>query len=96
MNSIKIGSINCRGLASDSVKRRDVFLRCRTKYDISLLIDTHSDKQTEPLWKNERGGDVKFCSHTSNSRGVAILFKNSFQYNIHNEIKDPGGNYIRH
>ena len=66
----------------------------RTKYDISLLIDKHSDKQTELLWKNEWGGDVKFCSHTSNSRGVAILFKNSFQYNIHKEIKDPGGNYI--
>ena len=49
MNSIKIGSINCRGLASDSVTRRDVFLRCRTKYDISLLIDTHSDKQTVRL-----------------------------------------------
>ena len=44
--------------------------------------------------KNEWGSDVKFSSHTSNSRGVAILFKNSFQYIIHNEIKDPGGNYI--
>ena len=28
---------------------------------ISLLIDTHNDKQTELLWKNEWGGDVKFA-----------------------------------
>ena len=94
MGKIKIGSLNCRGLASDSIKRRDVFHRCRSKYDITFLIDTHSEKQTEHLWKNEWGGEAKFCSLNSQSRGVAILFKNSFEYSILNEVKDPKGNFL--
>ena len=94
MNSIKIGSMNCRGLSSDQVKRRDIFLKCRTQYDITFLIDTHTDKNTEHLWKTEWGGEAKFSSHTSNSRGVAILFKNTFDYKIFNEILDPDGNFI--
>ena len=94
MNSIKIGSMNCRGLSSDQVKRRDIFLKCRTQYDITFLIDTHTDKNKEHLWKTEWGGEAKFSLHTSNSRGVAILFKNTFDYKIFNEILDPDGNFI--
>ena len=29
MALLKIGSINCRGLSSDKIKRRDIFLKCR-------------------------------------------------------------------
>jgi hypothetical protein len=41
MALLKIGSINCRGLSSDKIKRRDIFLKCRQKYDISFLIKRH-------------------------------------------------------
>ena len=37
MALLKIGSINCRGLSSDKIKRRDIFLKCRQNYDISFL-----------------------------------------------------------
>ena len=40
------------------------------------------------------GGDCRFSSHASNSRGVTILFRNSFQYEVHKEFIDPNGNYI--
>jgi hypothetical protein len=33
-------------------------------------------------------------SLSSNSRGVAILFRNTFQYHIEKEIKDSDGNFI--
>jgi hypothetical protein len=37
---------------------------------------------------------ARFRSHTTNSRGVAILFKNSFQFNILKEIYDDTGNFM--
>jgi hypothetical protein len=43
MALLKIGSmINCRGLSSDKIKRRDIFLKCRKYYDVSFLFDTIS------------------------------------------------------
>jgi hypothetical protein len=38
--------------------------------------------------------NIKFSSQSSNSRGVAILFRNTFQYHIEKEIKDSDGNFI--
>ena len=87
MALLKIGSINCRGLSSDNIKRRDIFLKCRQNYDISFLIDTHSKNETESYWRSEWGNDIKFSSQSSNSRDVAILFRNTFQYHIEKEIK---------
>jgi hypothetical protein len=37
MALLKNGNINCRGLSSDKLKRRDIFLNCRQNYDISFL-----------------------------------------------------------
>ena len=37
---------------------------------------------------------MKFSSFSSNSRGVAILFKNSFKLKILNELQDPNGNFL--
>ena len=82
MALLKIGSINCRGLSSDKIKRWDIFLKCRQNYDVSFLFDTHSKNETEPYWRSEWGNDIKISSHSSNSRGVAILFRNTFQYHI--------------
>ena len=47
MESLRIGSVNCRGLFSDQIKRRDFFDRCRNNFDITFLIDTHSPKAVE-------------------------------------------------
>ena len=35
-----------------------------------------------------------FSSHTSNSRGIAILFNNTFPFTVHNEIYNKNGNYL--
>ena len=91
---VKIGSINCWGLASDKIKRQDIFLKCRQKFDITLLVDTHCKKELEVYWRSEWGYKARFCSHATNSRGVAILFKNSFQFNILKEMYDDTGNFM--
>ena len=94
MVNVKIGCLNCRGLASDHVKRRDIFERCRRKYDITLLVDTHSSTEVEKCWANEWGYKAYFNSYTSNSRGVAVLLKNSFEFEVLNVLKDNSGNFL--
>ena len=94
MGDLKIGGLNCRGLFSDPVKRRDIFLRCRDMYDISILVDTHSTTEVEHIWQSEWGFKAMFSSGTSASRGIAVLFKNSFSFDILQTVKDPNGNYI--
>ena len=80
MSDVKICSLNCRGLSNDT-KRRDIV----KKYDIIMLIDTHSKKkENEQQWKQEWGYAASFCSHTSHSGGIAILFNNT----LHKEIMD--------
>ena len=38
--------------------------------------------------------DCVVAGHDSGSKGVAILFKNNFEYKIHNILKDKEGQYI--
>ena len=94
MGDLKIGGLNCRGLFSDPVKRRDIFLRCRDMYSISILVDTHSTTEVEHIWQSEWKIKAMFSSGTSASRGIAVLFKNSFLFDILQTVKDPNGNDI--
>ena len=71
--SIKIDTINCRGLAK-KVQRNDFFSRCSENYDISILIDTHCNKEKENKRRQEWGYTSFFSSHTENSRGIAVFF----------------------
>ena len=50
---LTIGSMNCRGL-TDNKKRADVFDWIkRKKYDITILLDTHSTSDSEKQLYNE-------------------------------------------
>ena len=92
---VKIGSFNCRGLSSNSLKRRDIFNWIQQKQlDICVLLETHSENNKHAKWKAEWGGPAWFSSYKSNSRGVAILFKNSFTYVIHEVKYDTGGRFV--
>lgn len=94
MANFSIGSLNCRGLSSDNLKRKDIFDRCRSRYDVTFIIDSHCKQNLEPYWKSEWGYNAYFSSYTSNSRGIIILFRNSFKYELHREIADTDGNYL--
>ncbi|CAG2211429.1 unnamed protein product [Mytilus edulis] len=93
MSTITIGSVNCRGL-SETVKRIDIFTKYKDLYDITILVDTHSTSEKEKQWLHEWGYVGKFSSYSSKSRGVAILFKNTFEFKIHEETIDLMGNFI--
>ena len=80
MSEIKVGTFNVRGL-NDKKKRNDVFSWLKKgKYDICLLQEVHSTKSIENHWESEWGYKGFFNSYDGKTRGVAILFKNSFDY----------------
>ncbi|CAG2199063.1 unnamed protein product [Mytilus edulis] len=94
MASIVVGSVNCRGLAN-KVKRLDIFSICKKRYDIAVLVDTHCCLENENKWLQEWGYTGKFSSYSNRSRGVAVLFKNSFEFKINNEIIDNNEKNIK-
>ena len=94
MGSIVISSLNCQGLG-DMRKRRDVFHYLRKKsHNIYCLQDTHFDNKLEKYVKSEWGYSCYFSSYQSNSRGVAILFNNNFEFKVKHVERDTNGNYI--
>ena len=93
-DNITICSFNCQGL-NDYKKRRDVLNYLRQKnYSILCLQDTHFTKNMETRIEAEWGYRVIFNSFSSQSRGVAVLFRNNFELKIHSFDVDTSGNYI--
>ena len=86
-------SLNVKGI-SNFQKRRMIFTWCPKKsVDIIFLQETHSKKETEFQWRNEWGTEI--MSHrSSNSHGVAILFKRGVDCTIQTKILDPLGRFI--
>ena len=82
MDSLKIASLNCQGLGGTE-KRRDVFHYLREKqYSVYFLQDNHFTKKLERQCGAEWGYECVFSSYNSRSRGVAILFNNTFEFKI--------------
>ena len=91
---VKLHSFNCRGL-QDYVKRRKIFHYMRSLHsDVLFLQETHSDINDEILWKSQWGEFAFFASFTSNSRGVAILIRNSVTLKVNSIFKDPNGRFL--
>ena len=91
---VDIISINCQGLGCYK-KRKDVFNYLHNlNANIYCLQDTHFTSDIENQIISEWGYHALFSSHTSNSRGVSILFKNNFEYEIEKHIVDSNGNFI--
>ena len=93
-NEITVASVNCQGLG-DLKKRREVFHFLRQKrFSIYFLQDTHFSPKLEQYIRAEWGYTAYFSSKNSNSRGVAILFNNDFEFKVKGIYKDNDGNFI--
>ena len=91
--SIKIGSLNVRGMRN-GLKRRKIFTYVReSDCDIMLLQETHSTKDDSKCWSKEWGLKSFFAHGTSRSCGVSILIKKN-QWKISDLIRDVSGRYI--
>jgi len=90
----KIISLNCRGL-QDSKKRKDVFRFLREKKSsIVCLQDTHFTSKDINYVRSQWGYHAIFSPGKSDSRGVAILFNNNFEFKITKEKIDGDGNLL--
>ena len=84
--------MNCQGLG-DAKKRRDVLNYLR-KYGRVVIQDTHFSQKMHNRIKQEWGYEVLFSSFSSQSRGVAVFFKNTFELKIHSTKTDNSGNLL--
>lgn len=92
--SVIICSNNVNGIR-DFVKRQKIFNHFKNKsVDILCLQETYSNSSDEKFWESEWGNQILVSHGTNNSKGVCILFRKNFEYQINNVIKDLDGHYI--
>ena len=93
-NNIRVLSANCQGLQKLD-KRRDVLSYFKERnVNILCLQDTHGVDSDIPTVKEIWGNNCYIHGVKTNSRGVAILLKNNFEYEILEVNKDTQGNYL--
>lgn len=93
-DTLKIATVNCQGLATAS-KRQDVLNFYKEKgYSILCLQDTHFTEDIEPFVETQWGYTCFFNSFKSNTRGVAIMFNNNFEFKVNQTRTDNDGNLL--
>ena len=58
-----------------------------------FLQEVHCTKETCDLWQNEWGYKAFFSCENSRRAGVAILFKNNFDFVLNKDYADPDGRF---
>ena len=92
--TVNIYSMNCQGLRNND-KRKDVINYLKLySVDILCLQDTHLKTSEVNLLKDLWEGKVILHGINTNSRGVAILFKETFQCDILHTLQDEDGNML--
>ena len=94
-NEVIVLSANCQGIRNTQ-KRQDVVNYLRdTKAGIICLQDTHllekDIRDLKKIWND----DIFLNGKRSNSRGVAILIRKNFEYEVLEQNKDNEGNYLQ-
>ena len=94
-NSIKILSLNVRGL-NDKRKRQKVFYWLHEQnVDVIALQETHLGSESDEWkWKREWGQKSAWTNVAKGSRGVAMLIGKKSKVEISNIKKDPNGRII--
>ena len=91
MNDIVVLSANCRGL-QNMKKRTDVLNYFKElNINIACLQDTHWTEKDVTSVSEIWGGKCYIHGTRTNARGVAILFKNNFEYQVTSSITDSEG-----
>lgn len=59
-----------------------------------MLQEVHCSENSSLMWSAEWGYKTIISGHDSSRCGVAILFNNSFSYEIQKSFSDPNGRFI--
>ena len=80
-STLRLFSVNVRGLRS-KLKRKSMFTYFRErKYDIICLQETYLTKDVSEGWEKEWGGKLIYNECTYHSSGQVILFRNGVTIN---------------
>ena len=91
---LNIVSANTRGLRQ-YLKRFDVFDYFKNlNSDIICLQETHLTAKDINMLSKEWNIEYFIAGNSTNSRGVSILIKNTFEYKVMTCVKDPEGRFI--
>ena len=92
--SFSIASLNVNGMVDDKKRNAIFYWYRKKKIDILCLQETHSSPETELKWGKEWVGKSFWNHGSSNSRGVAILLSETFQYDVIETGRDNCGRQI--
>ena len=59
-----------------------------------MLQETHVKSESQNHLRSIWGYNCFTCGHSTASKGVAILFNNTFTYKIHNILRDDNGSFL--
>lgn len=93
-NAITLVSMNCQGLSNKNTRADTLNFLKSKNYSIYMLQDTHFIDREENYIRAQWGYDCYFSNFSSQSRGVAILFNNNFEFKVHKIEKDNDGNKL--
>ena len=94
-NSLVVLSANCQGLR-DFKKRVDVINYFKeTGAHIICLQDTHLTDNDKTNFYNIWSGTFYLHGQNTNSRGVAVLFSNTFDFQVKDVNTDRAGNFLQ-
>ena len=93
--TMEIVSINVRGLNSQS-KRQTLFHWLESKqYDIICLQETFCTDEKKSLYNSDWNGSIIHCtSNSPHSRGVSVLFRKKFEFEILSQYHDNEGRLL--
>lgn len=91
---LKTISLNVRGIRTFE-KRKSIFnWLIKQNSDICFLQETYSTEETENLWKSQWPGEIYFAHGSIHSRGVAILIRKGFDFELKSLRSDEEGRYL--
>lgn len=77
-----------------TILKEEMFFNTLDTRIVVCLIDTHFTLDMEQTVRVEWGYETFYSSFASNSRGIAIMFNNNFEFKVHEQILDKIGNYL--
>lgn len=77
-----------------TILKEEMFFNTLDTRIVVCLIDTHFTLDMEQTVRVEWGYETYYSSFASNSRGIAIMFNNNFEFKVHEQISDKIGNYL--
>ena len=91
---LNIACFNVNGLRQN-LKRKSIFYHLKNKkFDIILLQETYPFAAEETLWQYKWGGKIIFAHGNSNSKGTAILIRQSFACEAKTTYADSTGRFL--